>query len=410
SKAYLGAIEAYTALRIEFRVIECYQLLVDNCPDFVEGYMMAAHFFLDKGDTNSALEYCMRQIEVVPDHPEGYVLATNIYYEAQAYESALNYANQLIELFDVNYDGYCYAIQSLNLLDNNEQAIALAKDMIKTYPDDAMSYVYLGFILYEEGDYAKASQAVNSCKDQEDFRIVSLKRLIRGKTIVNISDATFEVALRTYLKRNTGDILLEDMFDITYLEIVGGRNPKVVFDGTASPLDTVVEQLDDLVYFESLIGLKIRHLDFEDFTQISQIPDLCMLSLDTTNVSDISFVRQLAFLISLTITNGVLEDISPLVIMKYLEDLTLDDNQISSLINFSELSSLSQLSLSDNLLSDISDLTTATKLTVLNLSGNEEITSVQCLSTLPYLNSLNLLGCNPEDIKSVLHIPDLIYG
>jgi len=408
--AYLGAIDAYKSLRIEFRIIECLTLLIENCPNNPIGYITAAEYYLDQNDLNTALSYCFMQIDAIPDTIDGYMLATKIYYDSYSYEDALIYANQLVTLFPDEFDGYCYAIQSYNLLSKNTEAIALSKKMIKVFPDEVIPYVFLGYILIEETEYTKATAALDSCPDKTDNRITSLKKVIRGKEVIYLADIALEEALRSYLDRKDGDILLEDVFDIFYLDIVGGRNPKVVFDDIAAPLDITVEMLDDLKYFESLVGLKIRSLEFEDFSPIRNLQDLCILNLEGTNVSSLSFLVDIPYLVSLTITNGNLKAVSPISMLKYLEELTLDNNEIDTLFNFSELGSLSKLSLSNNMLSDITNIAVASRLTSLDLSNNPDISSVEALASLSSLSYLNLLGCEVEDIKYVLSVPNLIYG
>jgi len=408
--AYIGAIDAYKELNIEFRIKECLQLLIENCPDDPTGYMLAIEYYYDKGDISSALDYCFLEIDAIPTIIDGYKMATKIYYEAESFENSLKYANQIVELFPDDYDGYCYTIQCLNLLSRNPEAISVSNSMIKVFPDEVIPYVFLGYIHLEDENYLKATAAIDRCPDQEDSRITSLRRTIHGKEVIEITDPALEIALRYYLDKKTDAILLEDVFDISYLDIVGGRNPKVVFNESPAPLDIPVEFLDDLMYFESLLGLKIRTLELEDYTPIELLSDLCILSFDNTNVSDLSFIKNLPYIVALSITNGTLTDISPIASLKYLEELYLDNNEITTLYNFSEQTSLSQLSLSHNQLNDITLLSYAANLIKLDLSENKELSSVKPLATLAYLSYLNLLGCNIEDIKYVLTVPNLLYG
>ena len=409
-EAYVGAIDAYTLLKIDYRIIECLELLIEYCPDDPRGYILAAELYLNNNDIDSALKYCFMQVEAIPSNIDGYKMATQIYYDSASYENALNYAMQLIELFPDDYDGYAYAIQSLNILSRNNEAIELSKNMIKVFPDEEMPYIYLSYILFEEEDYAKATDAANNCPNQTDTRIVSLKHRIEGKVEIELSDAALEVALRAYLGRKTGKLLLEDVFDITELEIVGGRNPKVVFDSEPSPLDITVESLDDLIYFESLMSLNVRYIEFESFDKIGQLSNLYMLSIDTTNLDDLSFAKDIPYLASLRVTSSKLKDISPLSSLIYLEELVLDNNEINVLCDFSDMSSLSQLSLGSNILDDISIIATASNLTMLNLADNPEIISVRALAALTSLSYLNLLGCNVKDIKYVSFVPSLLFG
>ena len=408
--AYIGAIDTYKTLNIEYRIVECLDLLIQNCQDEPLGYVLATDYYLEKDDPDTAIEYCLKQMENLPTVSKGYMLAASIYFDQGNYENSLLYSKQVIELFQEEIDGYGYAIESLNMLKRNHEAVPIAESMLKQFPEEISPYIYLGYLLISENDYTKASDILNSCPNQLDNGIVSLKRTILGKEVITFSDPNFETAVRTFTGKKTGELLLEDVFNITYLDIVGGRNPKVVFDETPAPLDTAVESLDDLKYFESVISLTIRNHELEDFTPIASLEKLCILNLETTNVSDISFIRDNKHLISLTVKDGFLADFSAVSTLVDLEVIIIENNMVDSLPLFSELTRLSQVSLKSNQLSDITNLSTAYTVTTLDLSDNPDITDVESLGSLYNLIYLNLLGCNVSDFSPVSFVSSLSFG
>ena len=409
-KAYQGAFEAYLALDINYRAIETLELLIKNNPGNSAGYMLAAEYYFGIDETEKALSYYALQVENAPTVIDGYMAATKYYYNEDMFEDALYYSSLIVERFPDSFEGYGYTIESLNILGRNTEAITLAGKMVEVFPDETIPYLYLGYILLEEGEFAKTLEAADSCPNQSDSRITSLRRAIRGKDKIVLADSSLEKALRSYLNRETGDILLEDVFNLTYFQIDGGESPRIVVGEKGIELDEPITTLSDLVNFESLIGLAIESLELESFDSIGLLKDLCILNINNTNISDISFIRNNEYLVSITITNSELTDITPINTLVDLQELYLDNNKIESLPNFAALGSLVQVSLSNNRLSDISPLYAAAYLVSLNLSHNPDITIVKPLSTLTYLSYLDLTGCNVKDIEQVISVGNLIYG
>ena len=405
--AYLGAMQMYRELGIEFRYYECIEELIANNSENPEAYIIAAEKYIKETNLDKAIEICLRQIETIPTASDGYKLISKLYYNKKDLDNALYYSTLLMDLFPDDIDGYSYTLEYLLAKNQNSQAKKIAIEINSKFPEDTLGYLYHSYLLYLEGKYEEAEKIASKSPDQSDLRIVSVHLMIKAKSVITFTDPAFESAMREYLHRETGDILLEDTFNIQTIEIIGGEKPKMIFDGDPFSLETAVEVLDDLIYFEYIYSFSIRIHDLKDFSPIASFKDLYSLSLISTNVTDISFVKELSSLTSLAVTNGILEDLTPIESLSNLEILDLQYNKIKNLPNFEKLEKLSAVYLNNNSLSDISNLSKAISLSSLFLANNPRITDVEALRSLTNLTSLSLSGCSVTNLAPIEHVANL---
>ncbi len=406
-EAYVGAIQSYQELGIEYRMYECCEELIKNLPDDPTGYLIAANLYAKQNDFAKALEYYLRQVEAVPTVSEGYEKAVRIYYNNNDIETALRYAELMMEQFPELPSGYNYATEFLIMQKKNADALALAEKTVALFPEDTTGYIYIGYLKLESGDVAAAASIADRCPDQNDERVSMLKKMVRGKDVITFSDPSMETAVRTFLGREANDILLEDVFDIRYIEIKGGSSPKVVIEETDVPLDVPVGSLSDLAYFESLASIEIGDLEFPDYSVLSGLTGMLHINFHTTNLDTVDFIKDMSHLITLHVTNSKLTNFSVIEDIVSIQDIDLNQNNIAEIPNLSQLARLKVLTLNNNSLFDLANLSGAKQLESLYLAGNSEITDVSPLKSLEKLTTLSLSGCSVTDYSPVDHVENL---
>lgn len=408
--AYVGAMQAYEQLGVTYRIYEICDDLIENMPNNATGYLNAASFYVAADDYASALEYYLKQIEMVPDQPLGYEKAVKIYYSNSDLDASRTYAEKMIEQFPDTIDGYIYLIEILTEEKKIDEAIAMGKTVVELFPEDVSGYVYLGYLYFDEGDYDAVTEIIDRSPDEWDTRIIGLRRSVRGKEPITLEDKSLETAIRNYREIDDGkEILLEDVFNISTIEIKGGINPKITIGESVTPLDNAVETLVDLQYFESLTTIELKETTFSDYSPIGTLPSLSTLGIHDSNVSDISFIANLSStLVTLTVENTEVSDIGVLEQMLVLQQLNLNDNQIAKLPSFETMASLTVLNLAGNKLADISALAGAAGLKELTLDNNVGIIDLEPLRALENLTKISVVGCSVLDLSPVEHAEEVI--
>ena len=107
----------------------------------------------------------------------------------------------------------------------------------------------------------------------------------------------------------------------------------------------------------------------EDYEVLADLPNLRSLSLDRTNVSDISFLEGMTQLDRLTLVEGSFEDLSVISGLTNVRDLELRKLDISDLSPIAGMTGLEELYLADMPVSDLSPLSGMTSLLQVKLRG-----------------------------------------
>ncbi len=138
------------------------------------------------------------------------------------------------------------------------------------------------------------------------------------------TDPNLEEAVRSAIKKPTGDIIVSDLQDITVL-------------------------------FAEYMGIV-------DLTGLEYCTNLTYLSLSLNQISDIAPISSLVKLTDLHLDSNRIIDISSLNTLVNLELLYLHDNQIADISVLSNLTSLMYIALGNNQVSDIYPLIANSKL------------------------------------------------
>lgn len=259
---------------------------------------------------------------------------------------------------------------------------------------------------------------------------------------VSIPDSALRSAVRLQLGLASSSISCADMQGLTSLTASGlgiasleGLQHAV----NLSFLDAYANRISDLTPLAGLTSLEVLNLwinEVNDASPLAGLTNLTFLSLADNLINDISALRNLEQLVVLGLFNNdpqpyaQISDISALANMTQLEDLSLSGNVISDISPLSNKPALLVLSLGNNRLSDLSPLAGSTELVFLYLYENPignigplsdltslvelwidssvgSITSIEALSGMRQLESLNLAGHNIANLQPLAELTRL---
>jgi len=248
-----------------------------------------------------------------------------------------------------------------------------------------------------------------------------------GAEVVYIPDPKLEQAVRSIIRKPTGDILDTDMAAVT-------ESPELN--------EYHIADLTGVEYFINVPGMNLAANEFSDITPLLGLDNLEKLSLGCTNVtdfsplatmanlrtlhvggdpmysdfSDITSLAALHNLTSLSIGMSQVEDVTPLAGLTNLEMLHIWFNQVSDVSPLAGLSNLTTLSLNVNHITDISPLATLGNLEVVNLGNRyreaapgNHIVDLSPLAGLTSLRHVEGIDCSVTDISFVSGLLNLEY-
>jgi len=211
--------------------------------------------------------------------------------------------------------------------------------------------------------------------------------------VVVFADPNLEAAIRDAIDKPSGDILNNDLCELTEL-----------FHAELN-----IVNLSGIEYCVALTELSFNESQITDISAISGLTKLTTLDLSDNQITDISAISGLINLTKLHISSNRISDISALSGLTNFTNLALYNNQISNISALSGLTNLTQLFLPNNQISDISALSGLTNLTYISL-GYNQISDLKPLVDNIGLGEGNqvLLGDNPLDNEAcTIEIPAL---
>ena len=179
-------------------------------------------------------------------------------------------------------------------------------------------------------------------------------------------------------------------------------------------LDLGMNYINDFTFLSDHPNLTRLHMssmgldDSIDFTPLATLSNLVELNISWNLISDLSFLTSLTNLVYLNLSGNHVSDLSFLEGLTNLVHLDLSRNHVSDLSFLEGLTNLVHLDLSRNHISDLSFLEGLTNLVHLNLSANA-IEYFSPLKELPNLISLYLELSWLYDISFLSCFVNLVY-
>jgi Leucine-rich repeat (LRR) protein len=204
-----------------------------------------------------------------------------------------------------------------------------------------------------------------------------------------ISDPNLEQVIRETIGKEDGDITIEELKSITYL----------------NAMDKGISSLEGLQHCENLIMVDLRGNDITDISNLSTLPRVDYLNLSDNSITDVSPLADYTIILTLDLSGNSIEDLSPLSELNSLAYLHLKDNSIEDISPLYGLN-LSLLNLEGNAIIDISPLAEMTGLAILNLTDNE-ISNIEPLSNLRSLTTLYLSDNEIGNITKLGNLKEL---
>ncbi len=287
---------------------------------------------------------------------------------------------------------------------NYEQAILTYEAIIEIEPKNPAPYLGLADVYISQEDYVKAEEILNIALENipenaeiqakieeveiivieiaenesygqgegldaeivdESLETTSEETPLYDTTPVSFNDINIENKIREKLNKPTGDIIQEDLNQIT--------------------------------------ELTLDRMEITDISDLSGLKNIFYLSVESNQITDISALSGLTNLKYLYLESNQITDISPISGLTKLEYLFLSYNQIDGISALSELTNISELRLSDNQISDISALSKLTNIDTLLLNQNQ-ISDISVLKELTKLNNVDLYLNEITDWTPVDHV------
>jgi internalin A len=236
--------------------------------------------------------------------------------------------------------------------------------------------------------------------------------------VISFPDPALEHKVREAIGKPVGDIVAEDLADLTVLYATLGY-PTLIEDLTGLQCAPALEHLMldknhiqetwPLAALTNLLSVNLEHnQSLSDLSGFGAQQQLWSLVLNETSVTDLSAIGGLIGLEWLQVGYTPLSDLTPVAGLTALERLYVRGTQVSDLSPLAGLGSLVFLDAGSAQITAIPPLDGMTALEELDLSQNQ-IADISGLSGLVGLKWLVLGGNSVSDVSSLSGLMDLQY-
>ncbi|MCL2057113.1 MAG: hypothetical protein FWH02_07865 [Oscillospiraceae bacterium] len=229
-------------------------------------------------------------------------------------------------------------------------------------------------------------------------------------------DEAFERMLRLALENPDGDILPDDLRQITTMKIVGDTHAAVnqslistnrsngyVIDDTLYTERGTIRSLADLAYFTELRRLVICYSSVADISGIERLSKLETLGLYFNEITDLSPIAGMENLQFLYVNNNNIIGLAPVSGLSKLAEIWAQNNQISDLSPVSDLPVLRELVVNSNQITDISPIRGMPKL-LLFYAADNQITEITAVAATPSLTDVDFTGNPIADMSPAANV------
>ncbi len=229
-----------------------------------------------------------------------------------------------------------------------------------------------------------------------DFRVSGDVRLAYQwrtveKPYIKFLDKGLESAIRAKISKSSGNIYMEDVADITSLNISNKS----------------ISSLEGIQYLKNLTTLTASRNKISDLTPISKLTTLKSLSIDRNNIDDIGALSSLISLNYLNLNTNKLTLIDSIVSLTDLTSLYIGNNNIEDISVLSKLTKMNKLGINNNPITNINSVSGLSELTYLYMN---QILCECDLSLLEGLQKLYYLSLSSNTIindKYLTLLPEL---
>jgi Leucine-rich repeat (LRR) protein len=163
---------------------------------------------------------------------------------------------------------------------------------------------------------------------------------------------------------------------------------------------------DSFLVWDKMESLSIQDSNLIDISGVEKLTTVRVLDLSKNNITDISPISNMEDLTHLNLSDNNIEDLSPLSKFTTLVHLNLDYNKIKTIDTIRGLWNIDTLFLDGNSISDISALSNMRYLVILRISENK-VKDISPLSKLIGLRTLYLDGNLIEDVTPLFNLTNI---
>src|SRR5690606_32254992 len=181
---------------------------------------------------------------------------------------------------------------------------------------------------------------------------------------------------------------------------------QTIFKRKLNIVDSVT--LNNIKDMTALNELDLSGNDYiQSIEPLSQLINLKLLNLSSTNVSDLTPIRNLTELVELDLSRTKVFDLSPLRYSTKLARLNLNQTEIRSVAALEKMEALQNLEIQSTHVIDFAPLSNLVGLINLDLKGTQ-IASLSPLEPLQQLMELNIARTNVQDLGPLGGLTDLV--
>ena len=221
---------------------------------------------------------------------------------------------------------------------------------------------------------------------------VDVRAEILDTDVVLFEDANLEAAVRSKIKKSTGDITVLDIKNMT---------------GDLTATNMSIRSLKGLEHAVNLTRIELSGNEIVDLTPLSNMTKLEYIFVGNNKIKCLEPLKNMHSLEMLVADNNYISDLSPLSELASLTNLKVSDNNISDLTPVAKIEQLGLLWVGNNNIKDISCLKDL-QIGSLHLSGNP-IENFDIISSYNYLMELMIDECDVEDISFLKNSNNLMY-
>ncbi len=179
-----------------------------------------------------------------------------------------------------------------------------------------------------------------------------------------------------------------------------------IFKRKLNIVDSV--KLSDIKDMSALNELDLSGNEYiQTIEPLSQLTNLKLLNLSSTNVSDLTPIRNLTELVELDLSRTKIFDLSPLKYATKLARLSLNQTEIRSVAALEKMTALQNLEMQSTHVIDFAPLSNLAGLQNLDLKGTQ-IASLSPLEVLQQLEELNIARTNVQDLNPISGLTMLV--
>ena len=147
----LLALSYMSPVRNNDKILECYKKILEFDPnDIFALNSIGVHYALFRNDTDTALKYCNKALQIDPEFAIGYASLGHIYKKMQNFEKAIENYKKATEFAPDNSFNWSFLGDVYSEIKSYWQAVQCYEQALKIAPKDAFMWAELAYLYHDE--------------------------------------------------------------------------------------------------------------------------------------------------------------------------------------------------------------------------------------------------------------------